>query len=324
MRSLLMCLMALPVVAGSALAQIAAPSLNPTPTPSLTPLVGVSTTFNPATTNPAVLSWDGPSRIAASYGTAEIRDFVIPGVNPAAKGHANGFLLEYVGETFAAAAQTNKSWMVLDPFLGGGSLETKVQQVGAAIQFGKRVSIGIGHHSVENTNQNVNSDLQQTTPMVGATLRLAELIHIGIAAGTETVKDKVGQEQVKRNSLHQGIGVLWRDKDRGIHAELYRSKLPARQFPSLLPATADENISGATLEVKFAGVLLGFNTHTNRTANSGADIAKNTVTTTTLGYALSPGLALVATRYGGKSVNSATGTTNFRTVGTNVGVGYLF
>ena len=62
MRTLLFTLAALLMTAGMAAAQVAAPSLNPTPT------------FNIDPWNVATFIWDGPSRLGISYGTIKYDD----------------------------------------------------------------------------------------------------------------------------------------------------------------------------------------------------------------------------------------------------------
>jgi hypothetical protein len=328
MRTLLMALAAVLAAAGMAAAQVAAPSLNPTPTLSLMPVVTPNTIFVPGPSNPAVLPWDGPSRIAAAYGTAKLTDIAIaPTINPVAKGTARGVLVEGVGETFAAAAQVNTSRMDIDPVFATGSLETKVQRIGLAAQFGKRFSVGLGSESVENTNTSFTPalDFQQSLVMGGATVRLGEVFYFGAAGGTETIKDKLTQEQVKRNALQYGIAYLWRDKERGAHIEAYHAQRPAKLYPSMAPAAAANDVNGFTVEVMLARVLLGYSTQQDKTKNDvGTPLDKNSVATLTLGYDMAPGLAFVLSKYDGKSENASTGTVNFKTSGMNAGVAYQF
>ena len=325
MRILLMAVAAVLAIAGTAAAQVAAPSLNPTPTLSLAPISSPNLIFIPAPANPAVLPWDGPSRIGAAYGTNKLTDVAGIPVDPVAKGKATGVLAEGVGEMFAAAVQVNSVNQDINPAFVTGSLETKVQRIGLAVQFGKRISVGIGSESVENKDTSVGSDFEEAAVMGGVTVRLGEVIYLGAAGGTATVEDKVSMEQVKRNVTQYGVAYLWRDKERGAHVEVYHAQRPAKRFPSTVGAAAANDINGFTVEVMFARLLLGYSAQTDKSKDDvGAPLEKNSVSTVTLGYDMAPGWAFVLSKYDGKSDDAAAGTTNFKTSGTNLGVAYQF
>jgi len=310
-----------------AVAQIAAPSLNPTPTLALMPMASPISLFVPGPSNPAVLSWDGPSRVGATYGNGAITDFVIapPGLNPAAKGKTSGLLIEGVGQTFAAAAQVNSQSLNLDASIGGGSLDTKVQRIGVAAQFGNRISIGIGSDSAESKNSQTNIDVAEAAILGGVTVRLADVIYIGAASGSAKVKDKIAMEDVSRHVLQYGIAYLRKDKGRGLHVEVFHAARPAVAYPSTNPAAAEDDINGFTVEAMFAQILLGYASQTDKTKDSaGIAVTKNSLSTVTVGFDMSPGLALVATRNIGRVTDVATGSTIFNTNSSQLGVAWQF
>jgi hypothetical protein len=313
--------------AGIASAQIAAPSLNPTPTMSLQPLQTPSPfiKFLPTPVNPAVLPWDGPSRIGVTYGTAKV-DSLLP-VDPALKGKASGVLAEAVGETFAAAIQLNTMTQDYDPAIVTGTFETKVQRIGLAAQFGKRISVGLGRETVGTTDTSFPTaiDQEDTLTTGGITVRLGEMFYLGAASGSETIKDKQLGQEVKRNALQYGLAFLARDKERGAHIEIYHAQRPARLFPNAAPAAAENSVNGVTVEFMVARILLGYATQKDKTKDDvGVPLEINSVTTVTLGYDMAPGLALVVSRYGGENQNAGSGVVNFKNRGLNAGAAWQF
>ncbi len=317
MRTLLMALAAVLATAGIAAAQVAAPSLNPTPQLS----------FDLAP-NPAVVPWDGPSRVGAAYGNVKFDDPVnTPALNPDAKGHSLALLAQVVGSRVGAAIHYSKLTLDVDPSAGGGSQEQTdlLAQVGA--QFGQRFSLGIGLDSGKKTDSSGKNE-EDTTPLAGATLRLGEVVYLGAAFGSQTAKNKAvaPTQQVKRDVTQYGIAYHWREKERGVHVEAFRAYAPAKADPAAPTISLDESrISGGTVEAVLANILLGYATSSEK-AMDPAGVQKDSTQTTTisLGYVPAPGLAIVANRFSRRNFTPATGVTIGQASGLDVGVAMQF
>jgi hypothetical protein len=324
MRIVGLTLAVLLVVCGTASGQVAAPLLNPTPTVSLESSFNPLQVHVPEPSNPAVLPWDGPSRVGASYGVIST-DIPSASVHPGLKGHMDGVLAEAVGKTFAAAIQANFMKQDFDPAITTGVLELSVQRVGVAAQFGDRYSVAIGNESVDNKDTSTGGhDVQESLLMAGATVRIDQMIYLGAAGGTATIKDKLGMQQVKRNALQYGIAYLWRGTESAAHVEVFHSHRPAKVYPNLSFAAADNDINGYTVEAMVAHLQLGYSSRQDKTKDQfGNPQEKDTVATVTLGYDIAPGLAIIASKFTAKSA-LVTGGTYSNIKSTNLGVAWQF
>ena len=181
MRIIWLSVAALLALAGPAAAQIAAPRLNPI-------------AIEVDTVNPAVLSWDGPSRIGGALGELERDD--LPGPpTPDEEGDVKALKFRWVGENFAFGVDGARVERDIDPdvpFVGGGRRDTDSAVVGVAFQIGEVFSVGIGQQTQEDSQAPglllgflVNSTLNSKLPVVGVTLRLAEVLYLGLATGEE-------------------------------------------------------------------------------------------------------------------------------------------
>ena len=136
MRIIGLALMALLTFITAAQAQVAAPRLNPLPfTPS-------------AAWNPAVYSWDGPSRIGAGLGEISM-ELTVPGsaTVEAAAGDTTAATLRWVGESFAFGVDYLLLEMEIIQSLGGGPIEFETTLVGASFQMDELFSIGAGQET---------------------------------------------------------------------------------------------------------------------------------------------------------------------------------
>ncbi len=327
MRTLLMALAAVLAAAGMASAQVAAPSLNPTPSLSGSFRTVAAPFFTPVPSNPAVLSWDGPSRIGAAYGPSKLDDAQTGQTD--AKGNASGVLAEIVGEMFAAGVQLNSDSEDLQPASAQtGTIKSSVQQIGIAAQFGKRFSIGVQSQVLE-TKLNTgggNTDIEESGILPGATVRLGETIYLGAAGGSTTVKDKVSNLEAKHSVMQYGVGYMYRDKERGAHLEVYKAKRASAYFPGgVALASTESDVTGGTIEVLFSKVHLGYSAQTDKVKDpTGAAPETDTLSTVSVGYNPGQGLAIVASQSSGKSTNDTTGLADKKTRSTTVGVAYQF
>ncbi len=174
MRIIWLSVGALLAFAGAVQAQIAAPRLNP---------IAIEVDV----VNPAVLPWDGPSRIGGALGQAELENPLVA-ASPDAEGDAAALKLRWVGENFAFGVDASRVERDIDPGVpgvGGGTQEFKNLVAGVAFQTGEVFSVGIGQQTEESKAPAVvnlpppifvNFTVTTTLPVVGATLRLAEVL----------------------------------------------------------------------------------------------------------------------------------------------------
>jgi hypothetical protein len=317
-RILFIALAALLAAAGTAAAQVAAPSLNPTPTLRWNDNPGLVDDSQ----NPAVLPWAGPSRVAATYGISE---FEFPAFGKIADGDAKAVEVQFVGETLAAAVHAATLNMdLIDPF-GPGTFDLSRQSVGIAGQFGGWLSVGAGVE--KQTFENANPFKQtETLTMGGATLRLGEVFYLGAAGGTATIKEEtaVPQDEVKASATRYGLAYHWRDKERGVHLEAYHTERGAKASPLGLSVT-ETNINGYSVEFIFARFMLSVVGHTDKQKDpSGTPTETLEQSTASLGFVPDQGFAVVAGLSTQKLKDPATGVEQAKVTVTEIGVAWLF
>ncbi len=176
MRTLWLLIAALLAFAGAIHAQVAAPRLNPVIAESSRP-------FN-APSNPATLPWSGPSRIGGGLLDLEVEDATGTQI---LEGDGKMLQARWVGENFAVAAEVLTSDFEDVP--PPGAFDFDAFLIGAAFQWGEVFSIGVGLESEELSFGTFSE--QETLPVAGATLRLAEVIYLGVATGEATLEESV-------------------------------------------------------------------------------------------------------------------------------------
>jgi hypothetical protein len=280
------------LAAGTASAQVAAPSLNPTPTLRFAP------------GNPAVLPWDGPSRVGAAYGPLELADSA--GVKLADGSHfAVGAL--WSGPTFTVGAQVVSISADLDPVTSppGGSASIDALSFAVAAQFAGMYALGLAYEKSDQTDP--GNDETETTPLFGATVRLGDVFYIGVAAGTATREDNLSPpDELKRSVLNYGIAYHWREKDRGLHIEYYHGNRQGVDDPLIGYNVDEDDTAGFTLEGIVANFLLGYQIQT-RDSTDAAGIAQGSTKSTviTVGYVPAPGWSIVASLLSDESLDTA-------------------
>lgn len=301
-------LAALAAAAGSATAQVAAPSLNP---------VLVLTTV-PA--NPAVLSWDTPTRASVSLGTLD-EDLAATPNDPDLKGNLRAVELAAVGDTFAAAvASLGISLDYQSPLSGSSTSNTTV--VYLAGRFVENFTVGYGIEASTSEDTLLGTNTEEDTPLLGVTLRLGGAYYLGFAGGTATVRDVAVSPAVEgsRSVTRYGLAYHTRETDRGLHVELFHELRES----TTTPGTDAQSSNGAVVEVVLANVLVGVvaNRQESKTP-AGVDNGSSAISAVSVGYVGAPGLAVVASRLSVEHTDPA-GVTDVAANATTVGLAWQF
>ncbi len=277
MRLIGLTLAALLAAAGMASAQVAAPLLNPTP-----PVFS-------APNNPAVLIWDAPSRVAAQL--ARLTIDAPPGTR-FADGTSRGLLGAAVGEYVAAGAAVQRLHLDADASAGGGSIQIDSSTVDLAAQIASVVSLGVGQERSKLMDTTVGGSgvpQEETLPVAGFTVRLANIFYVGGAGGT--VKFSRGPASYDRRVRRLGVAVLDMAKDGGVHLEVYRErKAPAGAIDD------GSDTKGLSAEVIWGSILLGYLARSVDKANdSGILTGTNKIAAVSLGWVPQARLSIVLT-----------------------------
>lgn len=284
MRIIIMAVATLLAFAGAIHAQVAAPRLNPIAIESTAPI------FFGHPSNPATLPWSGPSRIGG--GLLDLEEEDATGIQTL-EGDGKMLQARWVGEMFAVAAEVlNSDFEDVPP---PGAFDFDAFLIGAAFQWGEVFSIGVGLESQEFSVGTFS--VKETLPVAGATLRLAEVIYLGVATGEATVElsDPTFTGEVDRTVTRLGAAYFWRDDDRGLHLEIYREERDSEQSITLEASGKDSD--GFTVEVVFSNILIGYESITTEfTTFAGADLGPDEETIISVGWAPGQGLALVASK----------------------------
>lgn len=333
MRTLWLLIAALLVFADAIHAQVAAPRLNP--------VVGVPS-------NPAVLPWSGASRIGGGLFDEEAEDTTPPGP-PTKVADGDGQILQarWVGENFAFGAEAAQ--LEFD-IVGGDTAEFDSLLVGVAFQWQEVFSVGIGLEKFEGTETDNATGASvvdtATLPLVGATMRFAEVIYIGAAVGDVTFKEVRGGQAVETDIRLTRVGVAyyWRDGSNGLHLEAYKEE----EDPSVLQVPANfinagdapftseskSETDGFTVEVVFANILLGVEFITSESTEvlkfQGVPFAtvidEEEETTISVGWAPEEGLAITVAATESEDTDTVVGISvdTFTTDSIFLGVAWLF
>jgi hypothetical protein len=277
MRIVLFAVAAFLAAAGIASAQVAAPSLNTTPSIGAVPF------------NPGLLAWSGPSRIGLGYGQAKLDQSGT--VSPAAKGDLKQVQALLAGETFAIGAAADTLKLDVDASLGGGTFEIKGRTLALGAQFAQRVAVGLAHQKGQRRSS--GSDETETLPSVGVGVRLIGSWYVGAAGGTATVTDNlaVPATEFDRGVLHYGLAYYWREKERGVHLEVFHAKRDAGPSTSMID---EQQTDGFVAEAVLANWLIGYaGADSDLTKPDGSPGDTQKESNVSLGYVPAPGLAIV-------------------------------
>lgn len=333
MRTLWLLIAALLAFAGAIQAQIAAPRLNP---------VISSTTnfrFRSGSTkpfNPAVLPWSGPSRVGIGVFTDTTIDVTRLNQPTVEAASGDGALVQFhwVGEAFAFAAEFADHSLDVTAAFGGGSVDIESSLVGVAYQGGEVFSIGIGQQTREFS---IDGEIEkETLPMIGATVRLGEVLYIGAAFGEATV-EKVDPfstpavaGEVDRSVQRVGVGLFGRNDDFGWHLEVYKEEKDSAQDTVTGVQVDEEESTGGTVEViLFGGLLLGWESvDTDLIGINGVLNREEESTVLSVGWSSMEGLSLVVSLHETESIDLDPASTDFGEVveftSTFLGAAWLF
>lgn len=314
MRILLVLAAAMLAAAGAASAQVAAPLLNPMPVARLNAKPAIVATAQ----NPALLSWDGPPRVAASYSNVDFDDASTATVNPDATGKVTAVLVRLVGERFAFGAESQK--VRLDPVGAGSSIELGAQSAGASVQFGDWISVGIGRH-VE-TYKEFGVDQRETLSLAGVGARFGGVYYVAAVRFNADVKDQIAPAETSRPGTAYGIAFHTRDQEHGVHLEAYHTERAEVVDPML---SVDElKTNGYAAEVVWWNLLFGIVGHDSKrltTTGNGSEARQAAVS---VGYVPAQGLALVATLSKQEFSDAATGAEDASVEIKSLGLSWMF
>lgn len=285
MRTIGLALVALFTFWASVQAQIAAPRLNPLP-------LNINAPWNPA-----VYSWDGPSRFGGAFASSSL-DFTAQGSSEveAATGDGNAAQFRYVGESFAFGVDHFSLSLEIIQSFGGGDIELQKTVVGGSYQTGEVFSIGLGQ---EIGKDSFDVDLEETTlPILGVTVRLGESFFLGLAGGTETVESEdtsvAGSfQEGDRTVTRVGAAYHSRDGENGLHVEAWANLLGTVENAGF--TIGERETIGFTLEIVFSNILIGFESTSEESINfvSGAVEEERDGTTISVGWVPLEGLSVV-------------------------------
>jgi hypothetical protein len=305
-------LAALLVAAGSASAQVAAPMMNPVITPFGAP------------TNPGVLSWDVPSRVAVSYSPTNFEaptSAFVP-ASPFAKGSIRAAVATWVGQRFAVGAAQSSARLEGEPTTPG-SFRSDATVVEVAVNFAERLALGIGHNSSKESAAIFGApDQKETSNEGGLSWRVADALFLGGAAAHGSLEE--GTESAGRNARRAGLGFYSRGKGGGVHLEAYAGTTDAVVLPSDSSAAPKVETTGATVELLWGPVLIGgYGRRDDKTDFNPANNTRETSTTAVLGYVPEAGWSIVLAT-GNFRTDNTSGVETFVVKTTTLGIGYLF
>ncbi|MEE8395796.1 MAG: hypothetical protein V3S29_07050 [bacterium] len=244
MKKLLLLPAVLLCFAGAAGAQVAAPSLAIAPPNSSRP------------SNPAVLPWAGPSRVAVGSGSREQLRTTAAGVtSPRASGGFTRAQARWVGERFALAVGTLNVASTLDPAIGGGSATAEFSFASLGFRLNDSLSFGIGQKG----RRDLTPTADDTFALVsyGVVWQPVLNIFLGFSTGDESVREVSGSATLDASRSVTNYGVAWQVKGGGggMHLGFYAE---TREDTTAFTLKPKEQVTGFVAEISFGPVNLSF------------------------------------------------------------------
>lgn len=267
-------------MAGTAMAQVAAPTLGPVNFPNLY-----------RQNNPATSPWRAHGYAGATVARVEMEAAGAP-VSPAAKGSGKQFDLNLVGQQFGLEVSRFDFSASVDASLGGGDLALANTSVLAGMRIGDVVGIGLGHERQED-NSSTGPGPDEDLTLAGVNLRLFGVLFLGAAGGTVKATDPSGVE-FDQPLMRYGIGLVFGDANR-FHAEWFHESKDAFQDLALGLTRDGRNTDGATVEALLGSFLFGYHARNSETVDTvGTVFGKEKWRTYSVGWYPSAGLSLGA------------------------------
>jgi hypothetical protein len=264
----------------AAVAQVAAPNLNPG-------------ALLQTAQNPGVLQWSGPSRVSVGYLDGYTRTYSAVGALLSDVSVAGPFFqARAVGEVFSAGAEQLR--LSVSPVPGSGDYTQT--QLAVAMGLGDAIAVGIGQDGVVDDTAAVTRE--DTLAIAGVAVRAGGRYYAGVAAGSETHQETPYLE-AKRDVLRFGVGYHTRTQTDGFHAEVFHHTRAARskENPPAAPVVEDEQ-KGDVLVVEwvvsqfYLGLALNNERVTNATVPGSSFDEERRIFA--LGWVPAQGLAVVA------------------------------
>jgi hypothetical protein len=219
--------------------------------------------------NPATLSWELSSFVSATLLDVEQSAKRNGAPAPDREGSGSGGLLRgrHPGEPLALGLY----FLDAEAELGDAAVGTTKQGLrtfafGVSTRAGEAVALGAGLEGVEEREATATSDreLGTLTPLLGASLRLAEVFYLATVYGRRRLKSNIperdGQE---RNMTRIGAGVRWLGPSMLVHAEYHREDSPPFRdvsfaaLPGFTFDVMDTRVDTMIAEVVWRGMFLG-------------------------------------------------------------------
>jgi len=310
------------IITAPALAQVAAPRLNPNAFEADNAI------------NPATVPWSGPSRIGLGILDGS-EERTVNGVTTPDSEQKSKYVVQgrYVGENFAVSAETAKVEYTSsnNPTQ---SAEFDVAVVNGAFVIGEMFSIGIGLQNLtgefkDSTAPADSNKAEFTLPQVGLALNF-DGFSLGASTGTETIKKTSVsppaadvQEEVDRKVTRAGVGYAMRDSDKGLHIEAFKETKEYADFTNLNDDN-EEDSTGVVLEVVFANILLGVEAvSTEKNDKTGKLSSEKDAKLFSIGWVPEQGLSVTVTVEQDETTNPFNSTVSNED-STFVGVAWLF
>ncbi len=256
--------------------------------------------------NPATLSWELGSFVSGSL--LDVEQSAKRNSAPATdrEGSGSGGLLRgrHPGEPLALGLYFLDAKVELgDAAVGTTKQSLRSIVFGVSTRAAETVALGAGLESIKEREATATSDreLGTITPMVGISLRLAEIFYLATVYGRRRLQSNIperdGQE---RNMTRFGAGLRWLGPGMLVHAEYHREDSPPFRdvsftaLPGFTFDVMDTQVDTMIAEVVWRGLFLGYSVADTETL--GQPLRNETIRTRlgTVGF-LAPGFSMTLT-----------------------------
>ncbi|MDH4225746.1 MAG: hypothetical protein OEW12_08885 [Deltaproteobacteria bacterium] len=284
-------LLGLLLLAGIVQAQVAVPSI-------------ITATDDFVTNNPAAIQWGTPSRVGlSSINMAGQEDDKVTGIKvPSSNFSVSGYNLgaRIVKEHFAFAVQTSQLKVGVKA-APAYSQNISAPALALSVDIGGMAAIGVGQGQLIKATKDTGKDESETTttPMVGVSFKLANVIYLGAATGNDTLafRDKLAPANdvdAKRPFNTYGLGLRGGDKDFMYHIE-YDADF-RKDYSISKPANSKADLKEVTrtgvAEIVVKNIALGLEGSEKRTDNQPDNYTLSRTAAYRVGWSPMEGFAL--------------------------------